>query len=60
MLVVNWQRQTTAGGTEENYFYCDNIEQAEDFKKTLENSNNGEVNFISEVTNPIWLSDNKN
>lgn len=49
MLVVNWQRQTTSGGTEENYFYCDSIEQAEDFRKKLEESNNGKVNFISEV-----------
>lgn len=50
MLIVNWQRQTTSGGTEENYFYCDSIEQAEDFKKALEESNNGKVIFISQVT----------
>lgn len=44
-FVVCWTRETY----EQNYFYCDSFEQAENFKKALEESNNGKVNFISEV-----------
>jgi hypothetical protein len=49
MIIVTWKRTTSAGGKEWNYFYCDTIEEAEQFRKECETVNGNEVISIEEA-----------
>lgn len=49
MIIVTWTRTTTAGGKEYNYFYCDALEEAEQFRKECEAVKYNKVILIEEV-----------
>lgn len=49
MIILTWKRTTTAGGKEWNYFYCDTMEEAEQFSKECELVTGNKVISIEEV-----------
>lgn len=51
MIIVTWRRTTTTGGKEWNYFHCDTMQEAEQFRKECEAVNGNEVISIEEVNN---------